>query len=96
MSQFWRNISFENSNFITSGGFLNSMNNNYNNFNNINCDIFTQKERPELSSIIGIGDCMVDIIAEVDENFIKKYELDSKMTKYDFHNCSFLLFNACK
>ena len=82
MSQFWRNISFETSNFITSGGFLNSMNNNYNNFININCDIFTQKERPELSSIIGIGDCMVDIIAEVDENFIKKYELDSKMTKY--------------
>ena len=83
MSQFWRNTPHENSNIILQSGFLNNMNNNYsnNNYHNVSFDDSTQKERQEISSIIGIGDCMFDIIAEVDEKFIQKFELDSNMTK---------------
>ena len=66
------------SNLNTSDGFSNN-NNNYNSIKNsnnlVNNDMKT-KERPEISSIIGIGDCLVDIIAEIDPQIIDIYLVD--------------------
>ena len=40
------------------------------------------KIRPEINSIIGIGDCIVDIITEINENIIAQYKLEKDKTKY--------------
>ena len=72
------------SNLNTSDGFSNN-NNNYNSIKNsnnlVNNDMKT-KERPEISSIIGIGDCLVDIIAEIDPQIIDIYHLKFDKTIY--------------
>ena len=40
------------------------------------------KIRPEINSIIGIGDCIVDIITEINENIIAQYKFEKGKTKY--------------
>jgi adenosine kinase len=44
------------------------------------------KERPEILSIIGIGDCMVDIITEINSEIINLYHLENDQTKYTDEN----------
>lgn len=78
------NITFPSLNLNISPGFSYSMINynnsesNYSIFNNTTI----QKEREELTSIIGIGDCIVDIIAEIDPQIKDAYELQNDKTKY--------------
>lgn len=40
------------------------------------------KVRPEIYSIIGLGDCIVDIITEINEHIIEQYKLEKDKTKY--------------
>ena len=72
--------SFGNSNFMSSSSFFQNSHNNI--FNNG----MSNKERPELMSIIGIGDCMVDIITEINSQIINTYHLENDQTKYTDEN----------
>ncbi len=47
-----------------------------NRFYSQNSEYQRKKERCELFSIIGIGDPIVDIISEVDDDLIRKYNLN--------------------
>ena len=85
MSRFNMTPSFGNSNFMNSSGLFrynNSMIYNNNFFNNDG----KNKERPELLSIIGVGDCMVDIITEINSEIINSYHLEDNQTKYTDEN----------
>ena len=84
MSQFYR-YSMTPSNYNYNSMFSNIFpyNNNYN-YININKDIINikEKERPEILSIIGIGDCIIDIISEINMSIINKYQLINNKTRY--------------
>ena len=75
--KYFQSTSFFNNNFIFANSF--SQNLNYSKNFYFNNEI---KERPELNSILGIGDCIVDIIAEIDKKIIEQYHLKNKKTKY--------------
>ena len=53
---------------------------NYNNNNFFSNDMIN-KERPERSSIIGIGDCIVDIITEINSQTKDIYHLEDNKKK---------------
>ena len=84
MSQFYR-YTMTPSNYNYNSMFSNIFpyNNNYN-YININKDIINikEKERPEILSIIGIGDCIIDIISEKNMSIINKYQLINNKTRY--------------
>ena len=86
MSQFYKTTSFGYSNFMNSSGFFQNSHNNIFNNNNFFNNGMNNKERPELKSIIGIGDCMVDIITEIDSQIINAYHLENDQTKYTDEN----------
>ena len=75
--KYFQSTSFFNNNFIFANSF--SQNLNYSKNFYFNNEI---KERPELNSILGIGDCIVDIIAEIDKKIIEQYHLKNTKTKY--------------
>ena len=71
------------SNILNPPGFpYNIINNIHINNNHFFNNEISYKERPELSSIIGIGDCIVDIITEINSQIIHLYHLENKETKY--------------
>ena len=78
MSQYRYTMTPSNYNYNYNSMFSNIFpyNNNYN-YININKDIINikEKERPEILSIIGIGDCIIDIISEINISIINKYQL---------------------
>jgi sugar/nucleoside kinase (ribokinase family) len=74
--------SFGNINSTFGSGYINIINTNNNYFFKDN----NYKERPERFSIIGIGDCMVDINTEINAKIIQDYQLDKDMTKYTNDN----------
>ena len=61
--------------------FSNVFNQNINYQNNFYFND-ADKVRNELNSIIGIGDCIVDTFAEINENIIEQYKLEKDKTKY--------------
>ena len=71
------------SNILNQSGFPYNVNNNIHTNNNhfFNNEIY-YKERPELPSIIGIGDCIVDIITDINSQIINLYHLENNETKY--------------
>ena len=73
--------SFGNNNSMFGSSYINIINNNNYFFNDNN-----YKERPERFSIIGVGDCMIDIITEINSNIIQNYQLDKDTTKYTNDN----------
>ena len=75
------------SNIMNQTGFPHNINSNIfiNNNYFLNNEI-NYKERPELLSIIGIGDCIVDIITEINSQIINLYHLQNDQTKYTDEN----------
>ena len=75
------------SNIMNQTGFPHNINSNIfiNNNYFLNNEI-SYKERPELLSIIGIGDCLVDIITEINAQIINLYHLQNVQTKYTDEN----------
>ena len=73
--------SFGYSNYLNTGCFFRNNYNNIYNSNFFNNDM-KNKERSEFNSIIGIGDCIVDIITEINEQIINSYHLENDKTKY--------------
>lgn len=75
-------------NLETSNGFSYNDNKYYKikNNNNFFRNDLDKKERPERTSIIGIGDCIVDILTEINNEIIDKYHLESDKTKYTDEN----------
>ena len=71
------------SNILNQSGFPYNVNNNiYTNNNHFFNNEIYYKERPELPSIIGIGDCIVDIITDINSQIINLYHLENNETKY--------------
>lgn len=83
MSQYRYSMTPSNYNYNSMFSNIFPYNNNYN-YININKDIINikEKERPEILSIIGIGDCIIDIISEINMSIINKYQLINNKTRY--------------